>query len=336
MRPPVQKLNLPVRHTAGTVNEPRDRGRCFSPATRALIARPEAYPEQRLAEDAMSSSSHAKLSRRSAVAAAGVAIAATAMSGSAKAQVAKKSTYLLVHPAWHGGWCWKKVTPLLQARGHDVHTPTLTGLGERSHLANPNIGLETHIADIMNVLKYEDLSGVILVGHSSSGAVITGVADRGPERISHLVYVDAFVPEDGQSVWNIIPADRRPALEALVQTEGKGWLVPRFSAAPWEKFVPEVWRVTDEADLRWMLARLGPTPIGHFKDAVRRKDPAAAKLPRTYIRCTLYQHPGFDRYAETARKSSGWRYRELASYHHPAVTNPHELANLLLEPLSSP
>ena len=278
--------------------------------------------------------SHANLSRRGALratAAGVVAAASTSGTSTAQAQATNKMTYVLVPPAWHGGWCWKKVKPLLQERGHDVYTPTLTGLGERSHLAHQEIGLDIHIHDIVNVLKYEDLSGVILVGHSSSGMVITGVADRVPELLSHLVYVDAFVPEDGQSMWDIIPPDRRPAMEALVKTEGNGWLLPRFAALPWEKFVPEVWRVTDEADLRWMLARLGPTPFGHFKEPVRRKNPAAERLPRTYIRCTLYAHAGFDRYAETARRSAGWRYRELASYHHPAITNPRELADLLLE-----
>ena len=161
--------------------------------------------------------SHASLSRRGALratAAGVVAAASTSGTSTAQAQATNKMTYVLVPPAWHGGWCWKKVKPLLQERGHDVYTPTLTGLGERSHLAHQEIGLDIHIHDIVNVLKYEDLSGVILVGHSSSGMVITGVADRVPELLSHLVYVDAFVPEDGQSMWDIIPPDRRPAMEA--------------------------------------------------------------------------------------------------------------------------
>ena len=148
-------------------------------------------------------------------------------------------TFVLVHPAWLGGWCWRKVTPLLRARGHEVFTPTLTGLGERSHLAKRDIGLETHIQDVVNVLEYEDLSRVILVANSSGGVVITGVADRLPERIARLVYVDAFVPEDGQSLLDIIPPERRPVMESLVRTEGQGWLLPRFAPRPWEKFLPE-------------------------------------------------------------------------------------------------
>src|SRR5437879_1752139 len=106
------------------------------------------------------------------------------------------ATFVLVHGAWHGGWCWKKLTPLLRSNGHDVFTPTLTGLGERAHLANQAIDLTTHIEDVVSTLDYEDLRGVILVGHSYGGIVISGVADRIPARIGCVVYLDAFVPED--------------------------------------------------------------------------------------------------------------------------------------------
>ena len=142
------------------------------------------------------------------------------------------ATFVLVHPAWFGGWCWRKVTPLLRARGHDVHTPTLTGLGERAHLACPEIGLGTHIEDAVNVLRYQDLSDVILVGISSGRMVISGVADRLPQRIARLVYLDAVVPEEGQCLLDLIPPDRRAAMEALVEAEGNGWLLPRFAPAP--------------------------------------------------------------------------------------------------------
>ena len=145
------------------------------------------------------------------------------------------ATFVLVHPAWFGGWCWKKVVPLLRAQGHEVHTPTLTGLGERAHLATPEVGLSTHIADVVNVMSYEDLGDVVLVGNSSGGNVITGVADRVPERIAQLVYLDAFVPADGQGIVDMLPPDRRQTVEALVQAEGDGWLWPRFSPAPWEE-----------------------------------------------------------------------------------------------------
>lgn len=242
-----------------------------------------------------------------------------------------RPVFVLVHPAWHGSWCWKKVTPFLRAGGHDVFTPTLTGLGERSHLAHPMVGLETHVRDVINVMEYEDLSSVILVGHSNGGTLITGVADRVPERLLRLVYLDAFVPEDGQATIDLLPPNRRREMEALVRTEGYGWLLPRLLPILWDGIVRDVWRVTDEADLRWILGRLCPTPFKTFTDPVRRRNPAAEKLPRTYIRCVQHQSPVFDRHAEMARRAAGWRYRELASFHHPAVTAPHELAKLLLD-----
>ncbi len=243
-------------------------------------------------------------------------------------------TFLLVHGGWHGGWCWKKVTPLLRARGHEVFTPTLTGLGERSHLAHPMIGLETHIQDVVNVLEYEDLSGVILVGHSSGGTVITGVADRVPERLAHMVYLDAFVPEDGQAQHDLRSPNNQQEVEARVRTEGHGWLLPSLRPTPWEEMLRDIWCVTDEADRRWMIARLCPTPFKTMTDPVRRRNPEAEKIPRTYIRCVQRQQQGpspQDRYAEMARRGGVWRYRELATGHEAFITMPRELVELLTE-----
>ena len=247
------------------------------------------------------------------------------------AQRMTPKVFVLVHPAWHGAWVWKKVVPLLRERGHLVFTPTLTGLGERSHLARAEIGLDTHVTDVVNVLTYEDLRLVILVGHSSSGAVITGAADRAPTRIAHIVYLDAFVPEDGQSVLDLIVPERRQMMETLVKTEGHGWLLPRFAPSPWATIVRDMWGVTDENDVRWMLDRLGPTPFGHFRDPVRLTNPAAEKLPRVFIRCRQFPSPRFDRHAEMARGNALWRYRELAAPHHAAVTMPDEVTALLLQ-----
>jgi pimeloyl-ACP methyl ester carboxylesterase len=283
----------------------------------------------------MGKASPVHLSRRGAfgAAAAGAGLAASTFSetSSVWAQTRNKATFVLVHPAWFGGWCWKKISPLLRARGYDVYSPTLTGLGERAHLARPEIGLNIHIEDVANLLKYEDLSDVILVGNSSAGMVITGVADQAPERIAHIVYLDAFVPQDGQTMLDLIPPDRRPLMEMLVQNEGQGWLLPRMAPPPWEKFVPEAWRITDEADLRWALPRLSATPFGHFKEPVHRKNAAAEKLPRTYIRCVQWPNAVFDRHAEAARQTAGWRYRELATSHIPYITHPYQVADLLFE-----
>jgi pimeloyl-ACP methyl ester carboxylesterase len=253
------------------------------------------------------------------------------MGATSRAQALKSKVFVLVHPAWHGAWFWKKVVPLLRGKGHTVSTPTLTGLGERSHLARPEIGLEAHVTDVVNVLKYEDFREVILVGHSSSGGVVTGVADRAPERIAHIVYLDAFVPNDGQAVFDLVAPDRREALERLVASEGQGWLVPRFAPPPWETIVREMWGVTDSDDVRWMVERLVPTPVGHFKDPVRRTNAAAEKLPHTYVRCRQFKNARFDVHAEMARRTAGWQYRELPGSHHAMVTMPDRVADVLRE-----
>ena len=162
------------------------------------------------------------------------------------------ATYVLVHGAWHGGWCWKRVAPLLRAAGHEVYTytPTLTGLGERAHLLSRDIDLDTHITDIVNVLAYEELTDVVLVGHSYGGMVIAGVADRVPERVAHLVYLDAFVPRDGQAVHDIFSPEFAAHLQALALAEGDGWRIPAPPAASYG--------VTAAADLAWVAAKTSP------------------------------------------------------------------------------
>jgi pimeloyl-ACP methyl ester carboxylesterase len=239
-------------------------------------------------------------------------------------------TFVLVHPAWFGGWCWIRVARALRAGGHDVFTPTLTGLGERAHLARADVGLGTHVEDVAAVLELEELEDVVLVGHSSSGRVIAGVADRVPDRVGVLVYLDAFVPENGRNLLDLLPGSRRPELEALVETEGDGWALPRFATAPWEEIVAETWHVREDADLEWLLPRLRPTPFRHFSEPTALRDPAAGSFRRVYIRCPGYAHPGFDRYAETARTEPGWTAYELEANHLPFVTHPRELADLLL------
>ena len=134
-----------------------------------------------------------------------------------------KPVFVLVHGAWHGGWCWQRVTPLLRAAGHEVYAPTLTGLGERAHLADHKIDLVSHVADIAGLLEMEDLEQVVLVGHSYAGMVITGVADRAAARLKRLVYVDAFLPAHGQCVLDFWPAEGRAGLERRCAATG---LVP--------------------------------------------------------------------------------------------------------------
>lgn len=243
------------------------------------------------------------------------------------------ATFVLVQPAWLGGWCWNKVAPRLREVGHSVYAPTLTGLGERAHLANPDVGLTTHIEDIASVVAFEEIHDVILVGTSSSGTVITGVVDRVPGRISSLVYLDAFLPSDGQSTFDLLPAERRASLEMLVSTEGGGWLLPRFAPPPWPVIVRDLWQVTNDADVDWLLPRLRPTPIRHFTEPVRVTPGSAGAIPRTYIRCTGMRMPAppFDRAAAMARSTPGWRCIEIDTTHLPYITHPREVTEALLD-----
>jgi len=209
------------------------------------------------------------------------------------------AVFVLVHGAWHGGWCWQKVAPLLRAAGHDVFTPTLTGLGERVHLAHAGVGLDTHVQDIVKVLEYEDLQQVVLVGHSYGGMVISGVAEELAARLAQLVYLDAFVPADGQSTYDLVPQLATAGRQQAAAT-GAGWRVPPL---------PGDFGVTAAADLAWLLPKLVDQPLASFEQPVHWRNPAALALPRTYILCTA--PASFAWAAERLRSEPPWRYREL-------------------------
>lgn len=235
------------------------------------------------------------------------------------------ATYVLVHAAFQGGWGWKRVAPFLRTAGHEVYTPTLTGVGERAHLATPAVDMDTHIQDVVGVLKYEDLQQVILVGHSYGGTVITGVADRAPERLAHLVYLDAQVPRDGESQMMITSVSPE-SLQEQARAEGEGWLVLPPPAEPGRV------GAVSQADLQWVEARRTPQPLATYQQPLRLTNELAATLPRTYILCTEGKQEGspFVRFARRAQ-AEGWRYRELATGHYAPITAPGEVADLLLE-----
>ena len=183
------------------------------------------------------------------------------------------ATFLVCHGAWSAGWAWKKMHPLMAAAGHRLLTPTYTGLGERAHLANPSVDLETHIEDILNVIHYEDLRDIVLVGHSYGGMVATGVADRARDRITQLIYIDAFVPAEGQSLFDLNPSGRQH-LQELVKS-GDGWRVPP-NPTPSD---------TSPADLEWLTARRVNMPINCFEVKLKLQG-GALTLPRSYIYAT--------------------------------------------------
>jgi pimeloyl-ACP methyl ester carboxylesterase len=190
------------------------------------------------------------------------------------------------------------------------------------HLLAPDIDLTTHVTDVCAVLDSEDLRDVVLVGHSYGGMVITAVADRVPERLAHLVYLDAFVPGDGQSLFDLVAPTARASFEEQARARGDGWRVPPFPLAHW--------RVTDEADVRWMTPRIGVQPLRTFSEPVRLSRPAPA-LARTYLSCTIGRAPHYEAIAGTVRADARWRYRELASGHDAMVTAPGALVDALLE-----
>jgi pimeloyl-ACP methyl ester carboxylesterase len=240
------------------------------------------------------------------------------------------TTFVLVHPAWFGGWCWRDVTPSLRAGGHDVYAPTLTGLGERAHLLNRDIGLNTHVQDVVETITSNDLQDVVLVGNSSGGTVITAAADQVPDRVTGLIYLDAFVPADGESTSSLIPPDRWEQLAQLVGVEGDGWLLPRWAPMSWEKIVRDIWQVNDEEKFQWVVSELRPTPLTHFTDPVSLVNTDRLRARRSYIRCRTSPAP-FDKPAAIAQNSSDWTYRERPWSHVPFITQPAELAQLLLE-----
>lgn len=227
-------------------------------------------------------------------------------------------TYLLVHGGICGGWVWKRLTPLLRAEGHEVFAPTLTGLGERSHLAHPQIGLETHIQDVLGVLEYEDLRNVILVGHSSAGTVVTAVADRASPRLAHLVYLDATVPRDGQSFLDCESPESRAWMDNYVQTAGDGW---RLMPMPMRDF-----GITDEADQQWADSKTTPHPYKTFQDPIHFNAATVSALPRTYIACIGDRPRGGEKPSDV----EGMNYFEVSAGHMAMVAAPQELAALLL------
>jgi len=226
------------------------------------------------------------------------------------------SIYVIVHGGGTGGWSYRPVANYLRAAGHEVFTPTLTGLHERAHLSNRGIGLDTHIQDIVGVIECEDLHQVILVGHSSGSMVVTGVAERVPERISRLVYIDTAIPKDGQSWFDLLGPQVAQYLLDVTKNRGDGWRIPMAPNLP----------------------RQSLYPLKVATDPLEVKNPGSLQIPRAFIHCTKRPAhpflepfwPRIDSEAE-ACKRQGWWYRTLPTGHGCHQTMPKELADLLLE-----
>ncbi|MDX8141578.1 alpha/beta hydrolase [Lentzea sp. BCCO 10_0061] len=227
-------------------------------------------------------------------------------------------TYVLVHGAWHSGQCWSKVVPRLAANGSAVFTPTLTGYGETRHLLSPSTGLGTHTDDVVRLLVEEDLREVVLVGHSYAGMVISGVANEVPERIARLVYLDAMVPEHGESALDALPAARGML--------GDGWRVP----PPQEPF--GLFGLTEPADIAWLRTMVSDQTTRCLTEPVAMDNPALAAIPRTHIHCTP-KPEGVEPRPVPAVQPDGEPadVRELVSGHDCMITVPDELSKMLLD-----
>jgi pimeloyl-ACP methyl ester carboxylesterase len=231
------------------------------------------------------------------------------------------ATFVLVHGAFHGGWCWRDVAASLRATGHAVFTPTLTGLGERSHLAAPAVDLSTHVQDVAQVIEWEGLQSVVLVGHSYGGMVITGVADRLADRLAALVYLDALVPENGDCVLDLQPPERREAILEEVAANG-GWLWPARTA--------EFYGVRDPAKQAWVDGKCTPQPFHTLFERLRIDGPPAGKIARKlYILCTDPPLPYMRRFYDMASSTPAWQAMELATGHDAMITEPAILAQNL-------
>ncbi|EFG84889.1 alpha/beta hydrolase [Novacetimonas hansenii] len=229
-------------------------------------------------------------------------------------------TFVLVPGAWHGSWCWKRVRAALTRLGHAVFTPSLTGLGERSHQLSPEVDLETHIDDVANLIRWEDLSDVVLVGHSYGGCIISGVADLMADRISALVYLDAFILEDGQSLHDTLPEEARQGQLDVAVAVGDGWRLPPIPAAVFN---------VNAADREWVDAKCTAQPLASFRQKLRLTREALDVGSVHYILATGWGLPMTSFYEKA--KVLGWATHEIAGGHDLMLDRPDELTSLLLQ-----
>lgn len=250
-------------------------------------------------------------------AAAGLTAAATSSTVSAQTPGAPK-TFVLVHGAWRGGWCWRRVADRLESRGHKVFTPTLTGLGDRSHLLDARVNLTTHINDIANLIKWERLNDIVLVGHSYGGFVVSGVAEKAGDRIASIVHADAFVPEDGESCADLVPR----VSESIAKLSSKGEIA--MPAAPASFYG------VNEKDRAWVDEMCTPQPSAAFLEKITLSGARDRIARKTFIRGKGFVTPVFDT-AQARAQAKSWRMHELPSGHDVMIDMPDQITEILLE-----
>ncbi|MDI1347192.1 MAG: alpha/beta hydrolase [Pseudolabrys sp.] len=230
-----------------------------------------------------------------------------------------QKTFVLVHGAWHGGWGWVRLAELLRRQGHVVFTPTLTGLGERSHLIGANVNASLHIKDVVNLIHYERLSGIVLVGHSYGGCVVSGVAEVVPDKIASIVFLDAFIPDDGDATVDLVqPAVKDIILAAAARGET---IVPVRNAAAFN---------VNENDRPWVDSLAGPQPIGTMTEKLKLTGAREKIARKTYIRASGYPNVSFEA-AHARAKAEGWRTYEVPCGHDVMIDMPERLAEILNE-----
>ena len=261
--------------------------------------------------------------RRSVVggmaAGAGVAALAGGLVTAAQAQTGRK-TFVLVHGSSAGGWCYRRVADLLEKAGHKVYSPTLTGLGERSHLMSGLITLDTHITDVVNVVRWENLQDFVLVGHSYGGWIVSGVAEQVEEKISSIVFLDAFMPENGQRVLDTNSPRSRAEIEQALKKAEVSRPAPPAS----------VWKV-NEKDQPWVDEKFTAQPIGVAFTAIRLTGARDRVPKKTYVRAKGYENPNFENYYAKVKSDRSWRTYEMPCGHEVMIDMPERTAEILLE-----
>lgn len=264
------------------------------------------------------------LSRRSVVAGAGLGVSATMVPAMAATPRAK--AFVLAHGSWHGGWCWQRVADRLRGQGHRVFTPSFTGMGDREHLLSKDITIETFVQDIAGVIKSEELSDVILVGHSLGGVPITGVADRMADRLRHLVYLDAIVLEGGKTAFSSYPPQEVEDRIAIANKANGGLAVPNpKSLSPSWGFTPGT------VDYDWVMRRITPTPLRSYLTALDLHGPIGNGVAKTYIHCTNPENAVIEPSRKLVRSMTGWAWIDFPGPHDAMITDPDGITSILLQ-----
>ena len=230
------------------------------------------------------------------------------------------ATFLLVHGAWHGGWCWERVVERLRARGHRVFAPTLTGLAERAHLAGAGVNLSTHVEDVVDLIRTEELKDVILCGHSYGGMVVSGVAEKAPPgSIAAIVFLDAFVPEDGRSLLDYTTSDGREGGPMVEEGEATGLITP----------IPAAGFGVNEADQAMVDSLCTRQPYATLTEKLRLTGARERVGRKAYVLATGWDNAAFPMFAATVKDDPAWRYYEVATGHDVMLDDPERLTEIL-------